>query len=101
MRFLMHVSFPVDTFSEALRNGSVGQKLQRILEEIKPEAAYFCAEDGKRAGYFVIDMKETSEMPKFAEPFFLHFNAAVNLMPTMTPQDLQKAGLDKIASMWK
>ena len=101
MRFLMHVSFPVETFNEGLRNGSVGQKLQRVMEEIKPEAAYFCAEDGRRGAYLVIDMKETSEMPKFAEPFFLNFNAAVNFMPTMTPQDLQKAGLDKIASMWK
>jgi len=97
----MQVSFPVETFNEALRNGSVGQKLQRILEEIKPEASYFCAVDGKRTGYFVIDMKETSEMPKFAEPFFLSFNAMVTFMPTMTPQDLQKSGLDKIPSMWR
>jgi hypothetical protein len=97
----MHVSFPVESFNDAVRNGSVAQKLQRITEEIKPEAAYFCAEDGKRGAYFVIDMKETSEMPKFAEPFFLTFNATVNFMPTMTPQDLQKSGLDKIAPMWR
>lgn len=100
MRFLLQVSFPVEKFNAALRDGSAGHKIQRILEEIKPEAAYFCADDGRRGGYLVIDMKDTSDMPKFAEPFFLMFDAEVKFLPAMTPQDLQKAGLENIAPKW-
>jgi hypothetical protein len=33
-------------------------------------------------------------MPVFAEPFFLAFNASVELHPAMTPADLEKAGPD-------
>lgn len=101
MRFMMHVTLPVDKFNEALRNGSAGQSLGRILEEIKPEAAYFCAENGQRGGFFIVNMDSTMEMPKLAEPFFMTFNASVEFLPCMTPQDLQGAGLDAIAAKWK
>jgi hypothetical protein len=37
-------------------------------------------------------MKDSSELPKVAEPFFLAFNASVTVRPTMTPQDLAAAG---------
>lgn len=46
MRMLMHVQLPIEPFNTAVRDGSVGQKMQRILEAIKPEAAYFCAQNG-------------------------------------------------------
>ena len=100
MRFVLQVSFSLDKFNQAVRDGSANKKLQRIMEEIKPEAAYFCADDGKRGGFVVVDMKDTSEMPKFAEPFFLNFDATVKFLPAMTPADLQKADIDKLASKW-
>lgn len=46
-------------------------------------------------------MSDTSEMPRFAEPWFLHFDASVEFLPAMTPQDLQRAGLDELAKKWK
>ena len=36
-----------------------------------------------------------------AEPFFLLFNADVEFLPTLTPDDLQKAGLDELGRKWK
>ena len=39
-------------------------------------------------------------MPGLAEPWFLNFDAAVDFIPTMSPEDLQKAGLDAIAKKW-
>jgi hypothetical protein len=96
----MHVSMPVEKFNEALRDGSAAKKLGRILEETKPEAAYFTAKDGTRGGYIVVNVSNASEIPRLAEPWFLNFNATVEIMPAMVPEDLQKAGLDEIARKW-
>ncbi len=100
MRFVLHISLPVDKFNQAVRDGTVGQKIGRILEDMKPEAAYFCADDGKRGGFFVVDMADVSEMPRLAEPWFLEFDATVKFLPAMTPQDLERAGIDALAKKW-
>lgn len=100
MRFVMHVALPVEKFNAAVRDGSVGEKIRKILDDAKPEAVYFCADKGQRGGFFIIDMKDVSEIPKYAEPWFLYFDATVNFIPTMTPEDLEKAGLDKLGKKW-
>ena len=41
MRVLMNVRIPHAEFNAAVKDGSVGSKLNRILESIKPEAVYF------------------------------------------------------------
>jgi len=64
MRFILHVSFPPEKFNRAAMEGIAGQKMRRILEETKPEAAYFCAKDGKRGGFLVVNLENTSEIPK-------------------------------------
>ena len=48
MRMLLRVRIPHKEFNEAVRNGTAGSKLNRILEETKPEAAYFTEVDGQR-----------------------------------------------------
>jgi len=101
MRFLLHISLPLDRFNEAVRDGTIGDKIGRILEDMKPEAAYFCAKDGKRGGFFVIEMSDVSEMPRFAEPWFLQFDASVEFLPAMTPEDLQRGGLEGLAKQWQ
>ncbi len=101
MRFLVYVSIPVEKFNAAVLDGTAGIKIGRILEETKPEAAYFCAKDGKRGGVLVVNLENASELPRFAEPWFLNFNATVEFLPTMTPEDLQKSGLDAIAKKWR
>jgi hypothetical protein len=101
MRFVVHVSLPLEKFNKAILDGTVGQKMEKILKETKPEAAYFTAKDGKRGGVFIYNMSDPSEMPKIGEPWFLLFDATVEFLPAMTPQDLQKAGLEKIADKWK
>jgi hypothetical protein len=60
-----------------------------------------CAKDGKRGGFLIVNLSDASEMPRFAEPWFLNFEATVEFLPTMTPQDLQRAGLDQLAKKWQ
>ena len=93
MRMLLRVSIPVEAGNAAARAGTLGSTVERILANLKPEAAYFFADDsGRRSGSIVFDMKDSSEIPSVAEPWFLAFNAEVSLRPIMNPQDLAKAG---------
>jgi hypothetical protein len=91
MRMLLKVSIPVEAGNAAARAGVLGSTIQRILEDLKPEAAYFAEDEGKRTGFIFFDMKESSELPAIAEPWFLAFNATVAVRPAMTPADLAKA----------
>jgi len=101
MRFLMHVSCPTEPWNQYFRDGTAGEKISRIVEDLKPEAAYFTAQDGKRGGIFVVNLEKASDMPRYAEPFFMTFNASVEFLLAMTPKDLQDAGLDQIGKKWK
>lgn len=100
MRYVLQVTLPIQKFNQAVRDGSVEQKIQSILEDTKPEAVYFTARDGHRGGYLIINMENASEIPKYAEPWFLHFEAQVEFLPAMTPQDLQEAGLEALGKRW-
>jgi hypothetical protein len=93
MRMLLRVSIPVEAGNAAAKAGTLGSTVEQILADLKPEAAYFFADDnGQRSGSIVFDMKDTSEIPAVAEPWFLAFNAKVSIRPIMNPQDLSKAG---------
>ncbi len=100
MRMLMHVQFPLEPFNSAVRNGTVGEKIQRILESIKPEAAYFSEHHGRRGGTLVVNVKDSSDVPALAEPWFLTFNAEVEFRIAMTPEDLGRSNLDAIGKKW-
>ena len=90
MRFLFKISFPVEAGNAAAKKDGF-KAIQNILEQQKPEAAYFVAENGKRTGIMIINMQDASELPAIAEPWFLALNAAIEATPAMIPADLQKA----------
>ena len=90
MRFLMKVSMPVETSNKAAREGF--QVLPKILERIKPEAAYFVADGGQRTALLIVNMDNASDLPALAEPWFLALNASIEITPAMVPEDLVAAG---------
>jgi hypothetical protein len=92
MRMLMKVNLDTATGNNAVRNGTLGSTIKSILDEIKPEAAYFTDDGGERTGYIFFDMKDVSQIPALAEPFFLAFNAKVHFRPAMNLGDLAQAG---------
>jgi len=90
MRFLVKISFPVEAGNAAAKKDGF-KVIQTILEQQKPEAAYFITDGGRRTGILIIDMKDPSDLPRIAEPWFLALNASVEATPAMIPEDLANA----------
>jgi hypothetical protein len=100
MRMLLHVRIPHAEFNAAVRDGSVEKKMKQIFEQTKPEAVYFTEYDGRRGAIMIINIDDPSEVPKFAEPWFLSFNADVQFHIAMTPEELGRSGLEKLGKKW-
>jgi hypothetical protein len=100
MRMLLQAKIPHEEFNAAVRDGSVERKMKQILEETKAEAVYFTEYDGRRGAIMIINIKDPAEVPRFAEPWFLSFNADVQFHIAMTPEELGRAGLEKLGKKW-
>jgi len=90
MRTMLKVTIDVEAGSKAIQTGELPQIIAKLSEQIKPEAAYFGAYHGERAGYFVFDMTDSSNMPVWFEPLFMKLKAKVEVMPIMSQSDLEK-----------
>jgi hypothetical protein len=94
---MMRVTIPVDAGNDAIRSGRLPQLFQEVMGKMQPESAYFTADGGSRTAYIVFDMKDSSDIPGLAEPFFMELMADVEFMPVMNAEDLKK-GLARIAT---
>ena len=97
---IIDFNLPLEPFNSLVKNGTAGQKLQQILEDVKPEAVYFSERNGQRGGIMIVDVADPSKVPAIAEPLFLTFNANVQFHVAMTPDDLASAGLDDLGKKW-
>jgi hypothetical protein len=97
---LVHVKFPHEPFNSAIRDGSVGKTMERILSDTKPEAIYFSEFDGRRGCIMIVDVPDPSKVPAIAEPWFLNFNADVSFHIVMNVEDLKQAHLDTLGQKW-
>ena len=95
MRTMLRISMSTEASNRALKEGLIPKLVQQTLETIKPEASYFTADGGQRTVYFFFDMRESSQMPQIAEPWFAATNALVEFQPVMSAEEL-RAGLEKI-----
>lgn len=83
-----------------VREGTAGKAIQKALEATKPQAVYFTESDGLRTALMIVDLKDASNIPGIAEPWFLTFNATCKLQIAMTPEDLAKSGIDQLGKSW-
>jgi hypothetical protein len=95
MRTMVRVTIPADAGNAAITSGRLPQLVGEVMARLKPEAAYFTADKGSRTAYFFVDLKDQSDIPSIAEPFFQELRATVEFQPVMNADDL-KAGLTKL-----
>ena len=100
MRMLLEVIFPHEPFNAAVRKGTAGKTISKILDAAKPEAVYFTERDGHRGAILIVEVENPTQIPAFAEPWFLHFNADCKFRIAMSPDDLQRADLGELAKKW-
>lgn len=90
MRTMLRMSMAVEAGNRAFADGSLQRTIEALMERLKPEAAYFFPDEGKRSALFVFDMQDASQIPPLVEPLFNAMHAEVRLTPVMNPEDLRK-----------
>lgn len=95
MRMLVKVKVPTASGNKAIQSGELPKVIGGFLETWKPEAAYFGADLGTRTAWFVVDVKEASQIPPMFEPFFAALEAQIDIAPVMNAAEL-KAGLSQL-----
>ena len=100
MRMLLNVEIPHEPFNTAVRNGTVGDTIRRIIAESKPESVFFTEQNGHRGATLIVQVEQASQIPALAEPWFLNFNADCQFRIAMTAEDLQKSQLDELGKKW-
>jgi len=91
MRMMLRWTVPAARGNEAIKEGTIEKSIKDLTGQLKPEAAYFMAHDGKRAGMMVFDMTDPAQIPQIAEQLFMGLDAAVEFIPVMNADDLQRA----------
>lgn len=100
MKMVMITEFPPEPFNSHVRDGSIGEIIGAIVETLQFESLHFVELDGCRGAVGIFNIEDSSEIPTYAEPFFLSFDAQVRFRIAMTPEDLGKAGLDALGATW-
>ena len=90
MRTMVKITVPVEAGNKAFRDGTLQETIMGMIDELKPEAAYFFPERGIRTAMFFIDLKDSSDIPVIAEPLFERLNASVEFLTVMNADDLKK-----------
>ena len=97
MRMMLKVAPQGVIGNRAVLDGTLSRVLNNFIEKFKPEASYFCAEQGERMAYLVFDLKDLSQIPAIAEPMFNELGAKIDCIPVMNGDDLQRG----LASLMK
>jgi hypothetical protein len=84
-----------ESSNTAIRTGKLEKVMHKIVEDLKPEAAYFFPTGGERGGFFIVDMQDSSQIADMAERFFFGLDAKVEFAPVMSAADLEK-GLSSV-----
>ncbi len=88
MRLMLQFTIPVEKGNEAEADGSLAQAIKALVERVKPEAAYFHLQDGKRAGTIFFEEADQGQMAVINEPLFAKLNASIEIQPAVSMEEL-------------
>ena len=98
MRFMIQFTIPTQYGNEVVRSGKIDKVFKKLLEDLKPEAAYFYPADGLRAGCLFIQSDDPGLCVAVGERLWFGLQAQVKITPVMNGEDLGK-GLSQIAKV--
>jgi hypothetical protein len=90
MKLMLRFAIPVEKGNEAIADGSLGKAIEKLLADTKAEAAYFTLVDGERGGMIFFDETDSARLPQLNEPLFAALDAAIEIVPVVTAEDLKK-----------
>ncbi len=90
MRMMLKLTFPTEAANRAMKDGSFQKAMDSTMAKLKPEAAYFLADQGCRCAMPFFDLTNSADIPAFMEPLFASLNAIVEIQPVMNADDLKK-----------
>ncbi|MEO1019914.1 MAG: hypothetical protein AAFY56_19815 [Pseudomonadota bacterium] len=90
MRFMYKFSIPVEKGNEAVADGSLSEAIETLLEQAKPEAAYFTMLDGERSGLLFFETEDASRFTALNEPLFAKLDAAIEIIPVQSIDELRR-----------
>lgn len=94
MRVLMKVQ--ISNAVDMTPTNGAPPMLDRMMEQLHPEAAYFYPEDGKRTSIMVFDMESPAQLPPIGEAIHSALGeVSISVTPCMTIDDL-RSGLASI-----
>lgn len=96
MRMMMKMQMDTEAGSKAIADGTLPQVMGKTMEALKPEAAYFGPDGGKRTAFIIFDLEDPSQLPSITEPIYSTMKASIEIFPVMNREDLQK-GLQQMA----
>jgi len=90
MRLMLRFTIPVEKGNEVEADGSLSEAIKGLIDQVQPEAAYFYLQDGNRAGMVVFEESDQVRMTAINEPLFAKLNAAIDIQPVLSLNDLLK-----------
>ena len=90
MRMTMRFLIPVERGNQTFKDGSLEQTIEALVTETNAEAAYFMLEGGERPGYVFFELDDVTRLPKLNEQMFATLDAAVDIVPALTVDDLKR-----------
>ncbi len=91
MRFLTQVTLPNAAGNQFCTDKEFNHKMEAILSEVRPESVYFGIKNGQRSLFCIVNVENSYELPRIAEPFWLALKADVDFTPVMNQDDFKKA----------
>ncbi|MGR4878925.1 DUF3303 family protein [Streptomyces sp. LARHCF249] len=91
MRVMLRAHFDTAATNEAIATGALPRAMKKLMDTVKPEAAYFGLHEGVRSCWIVFDLQDSAMMPSLTWDLFHEFNAEIEVGPVMRPEELAKA----------